>query len=118
MGCRRAPVKPDGPAQGNGTITEFIPDKSIFGDWEYDFDYVAQRLRELAYLQTNVQIGIHDDRTGQDSAFYFEGGIASYVRYLNRSRIQIHPGVIYMSQTGGQHQCRSGHAVSTTATTN
>jgi len=97
-GIPKAPVKPDGAAQGNGTITEFIPDKSIFGDWEYDFNYVAQRLRELAYLQTNVQIGIHDDRTGEDSAFYFEGGIASYVRYLNRSRTQVHPSVIYMSQ--------------------
>src|SRR5512136_792639 len=97
-GIPQGPVKPEGAAEGHGTITEFIPDKSIFGDWEYDFDYVAQRLRELAYLQTNVQIGIHDDRTGQDSAFYFEGGIASFVRYLNRCRTQIHPGVIYMSQ--------------------
>jgi len=97
-GIPQGPVKPDGPAQGNGTITEFIPDRSIFGDWDYDFDYVAQRLRELAYLQPNVQISIHDDRTGQDSAFYFEGGIASFVRYLNRSRVQIHPSVIYMSQ--------------------
>ncbi len=97
-GIPQGPVRADGATQGNGTITEFIPDRSIFGDWDYDFDYVAQRLRELAYLQPNVQIGIHDDRTGQDSAFYFEGGIASYVRYLNRGRNQIHPGVIYMSQ--------------------
>ena len=97
-GVPQAAVKPDGAAQGNGTIVEFIPDKSIFGDWDYDFDYVAQRLRELAYLQPGVQIGIHDDRTGQDSAFYFEGGIASFVRYMNRSRTLIHPGVIYMSQ--------------------
>ncbi len=97
-GVPQGPVREDGPAEGNGTVTEFIPDKSIFGDWDYDFDYVAQRLRELAYLQPNCQIAIHDERTGQDSAFYFEGGIASFVRYMNRSRATVHPGVIYMGQ--------------------
>lgn len=97
-GVPQGPVRPDGPAEANGTTTEFVPDKGIFGDWDYDFDYVAQRLRELAYLQPNVQIAIHDERTGQDSAFYFEGGIASFVRYMNRSRATVHPGVIYMGQ--------------------
>lgn len=97
-GVPQGPVRADGVAEGSGTTTEFIPDKEIFGDWDYDFDYVAQRLRELAYLQPNVEVAMRDERTGQDSAFYFEGGIASYVRYMNRSRGTVHPGVIYMGQ--------------------
>ncbi|OGO08822.1 MAG: DNA gyrase subunit B [Chloroflexi bacterium RBG_13_60_13] len=93
-GVPQGPVKPDGEADDTGSTVTFIPDVSIFGDLEYDFDFLAQHLRELAYLQPKLEIGIRDERTDQELVFYFEGGIASLVRHLNRDKQVIYPGVI------------------------
>jgi len=97
-GVPQGPVQPLGEADSEGTTVTFVPDTDIFGEPDFDFDYVTQRLRELAYLQPGVEIGIHDERTGQEAAFYFEGGIASFVRYLNRTRTALHSDPIYMSK--------------------
>ena len=93
-GVPQGPVKPDGEADDTGSTVTFIPDVSIFGDLDYDFDFLAQHLRELAYLQPKLEIGIRDERTDQELVFYFEGGIASLVRHLNRDKQVIYPGVI------------------------
>jgi DNA gyrase subunit B len=93
-GIPQGTVKPDGEANGSGLTVTFIPDKQIFSSVNYDFDFLAQRMRELAYLQPDVEIGIRDEVTGQEAVFFFEGGIASLVRYLNRNRVVVHPGVI------------------------
>jgi DNA gyrase subunit B len=86
-----------GDAQDTGTSVSFLADKEIFESIEYDFDLACQRLRELAYLNKGVDIAIKDERADQEKAFYFDGGIASYVRRLNRNRAVVHPFPIYVT---------------------
>jgi DNA gyrase subunit B len=86
-----------GDAQDTGTSISFLADKEIFESIDYDFDMACQRLRELAYLNKGVEIAIKDKRADQEKAFYFDGGIASYVRRLNKNRAVVHPYPIYIS---------------------
>jgi len=80
-----------------GTSTTFLADKEIFSDLDYDFGAVCQRLRELAYLNRGVQITIKDERSDTEKAYYFEGGIASFVRRFNRNKTLLHSHPIYLS---------------------
>ncbi len=86
-----------GDTQDTGTAISFLADKGIFESIDYDFDMACQRLRELAYLNKGVEIAIKDERADQEKAFYFDGGIASYIRRLNKNRGLIHPYPIYTS---------------------
>lgn len=86
-----------GDTQTRGTSTTFLADEEIFSKLDYDFDAVCQRLRELAYLNRGVQITIKDERSDTEKAYYFEGGIASFVRRLNRNKTLLHSYPIYMS---------------------
>jgi DNA gyrase subunit B len=86
-----------GDAQDTGTCTTFLADEEIFEDINYDFDAVCQRLKELAYLNKGIEISLRDERSDQEKTYYFEGGIASFVRRLNRSRTVIHNYPIYLS---------------------
>jgi len=86
-----------GDAQDTGTSTTFLADEEIFEDINYDFDAACQRLKELAYLNKGIEIAFRDERSDQEKTFYFEGGIASFVRRLNRSRTVIHHYPIYLS---------------------
>ena len=97
--CRGAAlggVKGEGEAAGSGTTVTFLADKEVFGEFNYDFDTVLQRCRELAYLTPKLEICLHDERTGQEATFYFEGGIASLVHYLNKNKEVLHPKPVYM----------------------
>lgn len=77
-----------------GTKTTFRYDDEIFkGDLDYRFDTLVQRFREMAFVTQGVTIYFLDERTGQEMTFYFEGGITSFVRYLNRNREVLHPVV-------------------------
>ena len=80
-----------------GTSITFLADKEIFPDINYDFDVASQRLRELTFLNKGVEIALKDERSEREKTFYFEGGIASFVRRLNRNRAVIHPQPIYLS---------------------
>lgn len=86
-----------GEAQNTGTSITFLADNEIFDSIEYDFDLACQRLKELAYLNKGVEITIRDKRNNQEKTFYFDGGIASFVRRLNKNRAVIHPDPIYIS---------------------
>ena len=86
-----------GHAPDTGTSITFLADKEIFPDIDYDFDAACQRLRELAYLNKGVEIAFKDERSGQEKTFFFEGGIASFIRRLNKNRAVIHPHPIYFS---------------------
>ncbi len=86
-----------GDAQNTGTLITFLADTEIFEDLDYDFDTVSQRLKELAYLNKGIEIAFRDARNEQEGTFYFEGGIASFVRRLNKNRAVIHPHPIYFS---------------------
>jgi DNA gyrase subunit B len=97
QGVPRSRVEIIGDAQDTGTSVSFLADREIFESIDYDFDMACQRLRELAYLNKGVQIAIRDARADQEKAFYFDGGIASYVRRLNKNRGVVHPYPIYIS---------------------
>jgi DNA gyrase subunit B len=97
QGVPKGEVEVVGDAQDTGTSISFLADKTIFESIDYDFDMACQRLRELAYLNKGVEIVIKDERANQEKAFYFDGGIASYIRRLNKGRGVVHPYPIYIS---------------------
>jgi len=76
-----------------GTITSFLPDLEVMETRDYSFDILAQRFREMAYLNRGMTISLIDERTDREATFYFEGGLVSFVRYLNkdRGRLQARP---------------------------
>jgi len=96
-GVPKGDVEITGDAQDTGTSITFLADEKIFEDIDYDFDLACQRLRELAYLNKGVEIALKHERNNQERAFYFDGGIASFVRRLNRNRGVVHPYPIYVS---------------------
>ncbi len=78
-----------------GTKTTFRFDTTIFkGELDFKFDTLVQRFREMAFVTRKVTLQILDERAGREMTFYFEGGIVSFVRYLNRNRETLHP-VVY-----------------------
>jgi DNA gyrase subunit B len=97
QGVPRGEVAIAGDTEYTGTSTSFLADKEIFESIDYDFDMACQRLRELAYLNKGIEIAIKDERNNAEKAYYFDGGIASFIRRLNRNRIVIHPSPIYIS---------------------
>ena len=105
--CRGEPTMPltdRGPAgldvEGHprrGTTVRFWPDTEIFTETvEFSYDTLAQRLRELAFLNPGVQIEIADERDDQADQFAYEGGIKSFVEYLNTSRTVLHEPPIHI----------------------
>ncbi len=87
-------VKPIGKCdpKSSGTTTTFKFDREIFkGDVDYKFETLSQRLREMAFVTRKVQLRLEDERTNKEMTFFFEGGITSFVRYLNRNRGVLHP---------------------------
>ncbi len=95
-------VKKVGP-QGTrrGTKTTFRADPEIFETIEYSFDTVSQRLRESAYLTKGVWITLIDERIDRERSFYFEGGLQSFVRHLNRNKEALHTRPIYVERREG-----------------
>jgi DNA gyrase subunit B len=75
-----------GSEEGQGTITSFLPDLTVMETRDYSFDVLAQRFREMAYLNRGMTISLKDERTDREATFYFEGGLVSFVRYLNKNR--------------------------------
>jgi DNA gyrase subunit B len=97
QGVPQGDIEIAGDTEYTGTSISFLADKEIFESIDYDFDLACQRLRELAYLNKGVEINIKDERNDQEKAFYFDGGIASFIRRLNKNRAVIHPNPIYIS---------------------
>ena len=92
-----------GTTRKRGTKIHFLPDKEIFSVTEYNFDTLAQRLRELAFLNHGLQISLTDDRqtdakTGEAKRleFKYSGGIAEFIKHLNRAKSVLHTPPIYM----------------------
>jgi len=88
-----------GEASDTGTTITFLADEEIFGKAKYDFSALSERLREMAYLNKGLEICIRDERGDREGTFYFEGGITSFVRHLNRNRVVRHRQPIYISKT-------------------
>ena len=96
------PVTKIGPqGERRGTRTAFRADPQIFGEIDYSFETIAQRLRESAYLTKGIWITLIDERVDREKSFYFEGGLVSFVRYLNRNKEPLHSQPIYVERREG-----------------
>jgi DNA gyrase subunit B len=87
-----------GPTDRNGTTVHWKPDNTIFETVDYNFDTLSQRLRELAFLNKGIRIQFLDERTGKKHDFQYEGGIVSFVKYLNENKTVLHPTPISHSK--------------------
>ena len=91
-----------GPQGGRrGTRTAFRADAEMFETTEYSFEIISQRLRESAYLTKGVWITLVDERVDRERSFYFEGGLQSFVRHLNRNKESLHGRPIYVERREG-----------------
>jgi len=103
-GYPQGPVKASGKIKedDSGTKTTFKFDPEIFkDDIDYRFDTLAQRFREMAFVTRGTTIYFSDERSNRELTFYFEGGINSFVRYLNRNRAALHPVVSVDKEVDG-----------------
>ncbi|MDA1038623.1 MAG: DNA gyrase subunit B, partial [bacterium] len=100
IGKPKAKVKKGEKAKGNGTKITFEPDASIFETVEFDLKTILDHLRQQCYLTKGIRVIIVDERgeTPAPYAFYFEGGVASFVRHLNSSKHAKHDNVFYVSK--------------------
>ncbi len=97
------PLAVVGETKKRGTKITFLPDDQIFETTDFSFDTLSQRLREMAFLNAGVRIKITDERVADKShEFFYEGGIISFVEYLNRNKIPLYPKPIYFrGEKGG-----------------
>jgi DNA gyrase subunit B len=96
------PVTKVGPQGGRrGTRTIFRADHEMFESTDYSFDTITQRLRESAYLNKGLWIRLTDERADRERSFYFEGGLVSFVRHLNRNKEVLHARPISVEKRDG-----------------
>jgi len=96
-GEKKSELLDKGKTRKNGTRIHFRPDPGIFENTNFEFEILAKRMRELAFLTKGIKITISDERTGKKSQFLFQGGIRSFVEHLNKNREVLHPRPIYIS---------------------
>jgi DNA gyrase subunit B len=94
-GVPQQQVSTVGQTEQRGTKVSFRPDPTIFEAVEFNFDTLSQRLRELAFLNAGLKITIADERTSKNHEFKFEGGIVSFVEYINKAKQALHDKPIY-----------------------
>ncbi|MBX3267335.1 MAG: DNA topoisomerase (ATP-hydrolyzing) subunit B [Acidobacteria bacterium] len=97
VGIPVAPLKETGTTQKRGTKITFKPDADIFEATVYSFERLSERLREKAFLNKGIRISIKDEREEPEKAheFYYKGGIAEFVKHLNRNKSPLHDEPIY-----------------------
>ena len=101
-GATVAPLEVKGPADTTGTTIKFRPDPDIFETLEFSFDTLSFRLREFAFLSAGTKIVLRDERGGEDgrreNVFQYDGGIRSFVEFINKAKDPVHADVIYVSK--------------------
>jgi len=102
-GVPQAPLELVGKTRGQGTRVTFKADEEIFEEMEFSYDILANRLRELAFLNSGVKINLIDERIDKKSEFYYEGGIVSFVEYINRNKKVLHKHPIFVE--GDREDC-------------
>ncbi|MEG1726744.1 MAG: DNA topoisomerase (ATP-hydrolyzing) subunit B [Acidaminococcaceae bacterium] len=90
------PLYEKGETTTTGTSTHFLPDTTIFTETIFSYETLRHRIRELAFLNKGVKIGLSDERSGENEIFHYEGGVVSFVEYLNKNKDAIHTKVIYV----------------------
>ncbi|MBF0213935.1 MAG: DNA topoisomerase (ATP-hydrolyzing) subunit B [Magnetococcales bacterium] len=96
-----APIRRIGETKGTGTMVLFRPSRQVFTDITFSFDILSQRLRELSFLNSGVNIYIREEATEKEHHFHYEGGIRSFVEHLNRARTPLMTPPIYFSELKG-----------------
>ncbi len=96
-GIVKTDLKITGETKKRGTHVLFKPDSEIFEKIEFDFDFLAKRMRELSFLTKGVRIKISDERTGRKKDYIDEGGITSFVEYLNKNKEVLHKNPVYIT---------------------
>jgi DNA gyrase subunit B len=97
-GVPKGSVKVVGKTDRTGTIVRFWPDPQIFPDTTFDREVIQHRLREMAYLNKRLEIALADENAGYSKTFYFEGGIVSFVRALNRDKAVVNSVPFYVDR--------------------
>lgn len=101
-GIPAAPMSIIGDTELKGTKIVFAPDKEIFETVEFEFDVLATRMRELAFLNKKIRITITDEREEDKSKeFFYEGGITSFIEYLNKAKTPLHPIITIEKEKDG-----------------
>ena len=95
------PLEVTGTTKKRGTKVTFRPDTKIFETVEFSFDTLAQRLRELAFLNAGVTITLNDEHTGKSRSFAYEGGIVSFVQFLNKTKTAVNDPPIFINGNKG-----------------
>jgi len=96
-GVPQTELKITGDTERRGTTIRFKPDKLIFGEREYNFDVLSQRLRQLAFLNAGLRIHITDERSGKSHEFKYDGGIQQFIEHLNKNKAVLNEKPIYFS---------------------
>jgi len=84
-----------------GTTINFLPDNEIFPVTEFSFDILSSRLRELAFLNKGIRVTLEDERDGKKHEFHYDGGIISFVEYLNNNKNPLHKTIYAMKEKNG-----------------
>ena len=97
-GKPQAPLAVTGKTKRRGTKVRFMPDGQIFETLEFSFDVLAQRLRELAFLNKGLSITLKDDRKEKEQVFHYKGGIVSFVDHLNEAKTPLHKPIYVQTE--------------------
>jgi len=85
-----------GKSKENGTTVTFLPDSDIFETKEFDYETIAARLKEIAFLNAGLKIEIFDQKSGKSESYQFNGGVSEFVTYIDRNKTTLHPNPIYL----------------------
>ena len=98
------PLTRIGDSKKTGTKVRFLADDTIFETLEYEYDILENRFREMAFLTKGLKISIEDlrEETPKKAEFHFEGGLNSFVEFLNKNKEKLHPNPIYIERTEGE----------------
>jgi DNA gyrase subunit B len=101
-GVPEAPLSETGISDKNGTKVTFRPDSTIFEVSEFSFDILSKRLREMAFLNKGLTINLSDERTDKQINYKYEGGIISFIEYINQTKKNVHDKIIYFEAQKGE----------------
>ncbi|MFL5793683.1 MAG: DNA topoisomerase (ATP-hydrolyzing) subunit B [Actinomycetota bacterium] len=103
-GLPTAPLERVGKARGHGSTVSFWPDPDIFEETEFRFETLANRMREMAFLNAGLRITLTDERgEGKSEVYQYAGGIRDFVAHINASKEPVHPQIIYFEGQANSH---------------